>query len=339
MLILVWLILLGIFMGSYIAYFSYLKIMAGKNWNLKIDPNFSPNITILVPAHNEEENIQAKLENLTKVLYPKEKMEIILIDDASTDQTLAKAQDFIKKHPELPVKILRQNPRKGKASALNKGLESSSNDIIVVTDADSTWPHDVLEKALPYMADPTVGAITGHGAVSNPNVSWITRAEKGYLSIMNLLRLGESKAHSTIRFEGCFCAFKKNAFDRFDAESGADDSGTALKVVQNKFRAIFVPDAQAFLEAPKNFSARVRMKARRAVHLTGLWLNCLNLLLRGRLNLPKRIAIPEIFIMIFNPFIFVVLVGLTSALTVLYPISLVYLGIAFAFCFFVPALK
>lgn len=339
LLFILWLVLLGVFVGSYAAYFSYLKIMAGKKWKLRIDRNFSPKVTVLVPAHNEEETIQAKLKNLAEVSYPKEKMEIILIDDASTDQTLAKAYDFLEKHPELSVKVLRQNPRKGKAHALNKGLEVSSNEIIVVTDADSIWPHDVLEKALPYMADPSVGAVTGHGVVANPDESWATRAEGGYLNIMNLVRLGESKVHSTIRFEGCFCAFKKNAFDKFDIESGADDSGTALKVVQNGFRAILVPEVYCFSKVPVRFSGRVKTKLRRAVHLNELWFQCLKLLLKGHLHLPKKVAVPEIFIMIFNPAIFVALVALTFALAAFYPVALIPLVIGFCALILIPKVR
>jgi len=142
LIIILWLILFGLFSGSYITYFIYLKLHADKKWALKKDMQFNPNITILVPAHNEEKVIQSKLKNLSEVTYPKEKMEIIFIDDASTDKTLVQTYDYLKYHPELPVKVLKQNPRKGKASALNMGLEAASNDIIVVTDADSFLPTD-----------------------------------------------------------------------------------------------------------------------------------------------------------------------------------------------------
>ena len=339
MLIFLWLILICVFAGSYATYFIYLKIMAKKNWNLKVDPNFSPNVTILVPAYNEERNIQAKLKNLAEVSYPKDKMEIILIDDASTDKTLEKAYTFLERNPELSVKILRQNPRKGKANALNLGLKSASTDIIIVTDADSIWPFDVLEKTLPYLADPAVGAVTGRGVIANPSESWTAKVEKVYLNVMNLLRLGESKVHSTIRFEGCLCVFKKNAFNYFDVESGADDSGTALKVVQNGFRAILVPEAYAFSEVPGKFGVRVKAKLRRAVHLTGLWLCCLKFLFRGQLRLPKKLAVPEILIMIINPIIFAVLATLTIVLAFLYPIILTVLIICSCIFVLIPRIR
>lgn len=318
-----------VFTGSYITYFAYLKLHADKPWRLKTDKQFCPPVTILIPAHNEERIIQKKLENLAEVLYSKEKMEIIVIDDASTDETLAKAYDFAESHPELSIKILKQHQRAGKAEALNKGLEASSNDIIVVTDADAFLPPEILRKALPYMYDPTIGAITGFGGAKNPSQSWVTRAENDYLGFMFLWRLGESKIHSTLRFEGGFCAFKKNAFDEFDSESGADDSGTALRVVQNKFRAILVPEARALAEIPYKLRDRTKAKIRRAVQLNGLWFQCLRLLFKGRLMLPKKIAVPEIFFFIFNPFIFVALTCVTFILVAYHPVALIPLILAF----------
>lgn len=336
MIILLWLVLFGIFAGSYIAYFGYLKLHAGKPWGLKVDSHFCPDITILIPAHNEEKMIRTKLENLAGVSYPKEKMEVILIDDASTDQTLAEAHDYVRNHPGLPLKVLKQNPRKGKASALNMGLEASSNDVVVVTDADSFFPSDTLRKALPYMSDPRVGALTGHGVITKFMESWVTRAEEGYLGLINLLRLGESKIHSTIRFEGCFCVFKKDAFDKFDSESGADDSGTALRVVQNGYRAILVPEIYAFIEIPNKLVNRMKVKIRRAIHLNELWFHCLKLLLKRHLRLPKRIAVPEIFISIFNPIIFVVLACVTLILVASYPIALIFLILGFCVLGLIP---
>jgi len=332
-------VLFAVFTGSYAAYFAYLRSYASKEWRLKIDKEFSPSVTILVPAHNEEKVIHAKLENLTEVSYPQEKMEVVLIDDASTDKTLEKARNFSRIHPEFPIKVLAQNKRRGKASALNKGLELASNDFVIVTDADSFWPPNALRTALPYMSDASVGAISGRGVALNSKESWVTRSEKSYLSFMALLRLGESKIHSTIRFEGCLCVFRRCAFDEFDSVSGADDSGTALRVVQNRYRAIFVPEAYAFSEFPEDFGSRMKVKARRAVHLTGLWFQCLRLLLSRRLVLPKRIAIPEIFVSIFNPIIFVVLACTTLVLVISYPLSLIPLTLAFLICGLIPQVR
>jgi len=282
-----------------------------------------PAVTILIPTHNEEKIIESKLENINEVSYPKEKMEVILADDASTDGTLSKVYDFSKRHPELNIKVAKQNPRIGKARVLNAALPASTNDILVVSDADSFWPSDILLKAMPYLADPTIGAITASGEISNPSQSWVTKGETNYLNSMRLLRLGESKMYSTIRFEGGFCAYKRSAFEKFDCNSGSDDAGTALYVVQNKFRTIFVPEATFITNFPDRLKDKIKAKTRRANHLIWLWIKCLKLLLKRRLFLPKRIAIPEIFIFIFNPIVFLALIVVTLVTIFFYPFLLV----------------
>jgi len=329
-------VLFSIFVGSYIAYFGYVGFFAKKPWKLKIDPYYCPSVAILIPVHNEEKIIFSKLENLAEIFYPRDKLEVILIDDASTDKTLVKVKEFSKAYPEFPLKILEQNSRSGKAGALNKGLAVVSSEIVVVSDADAFLSSDVLYKALPYMSDSTVGALTGLVTAKNPDQSWVTKVEKGYLGIMSLLRVGESKVHSTLRFEGCFCAYRKSVLHKFDDESGSDDCGTALMIVQNGSRAILVPEVQATTEVPHNLKERTKIKVRRATQLTGLWVHCLKLFFRGRLMLPKRIALPEIFISIFNPFVFGALVFVTFAVIVYYPIFSVFLILCFSVLAVIP---
>jgi len=137
--------------------------------------------------------------------------------------------------------------------------------------------------------------------------------------LMLVLRLGESKIHSTIRFEGVFCAFRRNAFKEFDVETGADDSGAALEVIQNGFRAILVPEIAVPSAVPETLVKRTKTKIRRATQLTGLWSRCLRLLLSRKLILPKRIALPEIFLSLFAPFVFVSLVIITPLLVITDP--------------------
>jgi cellulose synthase/poly-beta-1,6-N-acetylglucosamine synthase-like glycosyltransferase len=80
--------LLSVFFGSYILYFAYVQNSARKLWKLKIDRAFQPEISIFIPVHNEEGAIGSKLENIRDVSYPREKMEVIVADDASEDKTL-----------------------------------------------------------------------------------------------------------------------------------------------------------------------------------------------------------------------------------------------------------
>ncbi|MEM2506755.1 MAG: glycosyltransferase [Nitrososphaeria archaeon] len=301
-----------------------------KPWNIKVDEKFEPEISILISVHNEEANIESKLENIMSISYPMEKIEIIVADDASNDGTVNKVESFMQRHRDLATKLVRQNPRAGKSVALNKALHASTKSIVVVSDADTRWPPNILRKALPFLADSMVGAVTGRSVNVNVKESWVTQAEESYLKFANLIRLGESKFHSTIRFEGGFCAFKREAFDLFDCETGSDDSGTALKVVSNGYRSILVPDVVFYTSFPSSLSMKFRIKLRRANQLIGLWVKCLKLLFKGRLSLPKRIAIPEIVLFVFNPIVFLMLVASGIALIIMNPFSPLSLAIIFS---------
>ena len=318
-----WICLFLVFVGAYALYFLFLRIQARKPWNVKINQNFMPAVSILIPAHNEENFIKQKLENVSKISYPKQKIEVILSDDASTDKTPTRIQEFIDNNKELDIKVSRQSSHMGKSKALNAALPLCKNDIVVVSDADSFWPSDILLTALPYLFDPCVGAITGHGLIRKAHKSWLTLGEKHSGGAMSLLRLGESKIHSTLRFEGGFCAYKKCAFEKFDIESGSDDSGTALTIIQKGYRTIFVPQATFMTDFPEDLSSKIRVKTRRATQLMWIWIKCLKLLVRRRLLLPKVIAIPEIFLFVFNPSLFVALVTTTFIMLFACPILLI----------------
>jgi len=318
---LIWLVLFGIFAGTTGLFYAYVRRMATKPWNLNINENFRPAISIIVPAHNEEEVIGKKLENLKALSYPREKVEFIIADDASTDTTRQIVQRFIEANSDLNIKVVSGDSRSGKAGILNQALKTAVYDTIIVSDADSFWPSETLTKSLPFLADQRIGAITGLGIIHNPSDSWTTKTERNYLELTSIIRIGESKVHSTIRFEGGFCMYRRKAFGKFDNESGSDDSGTALEVVQNGYITISVPEALFYTSFPASLAERIRVKSRRAHHLVCLWTKCLKLLLTKKLGLPNRIAIPEIVLFLVNPVVFVVLFSLSVALIILNPVS------------------
>jgi len=331
-------LLFALFVGVYGIYYVCVRIWAKKPWGLVIDENFQPKISILIPVHDEEGTIVDKLTNIRSMKYPVENIEIIVADDGSCDHTLQKAENFVKLNPELKIRIVGPDERAGKSVALNRALPFSTNDIVIVSDADTQWPEDLLQKTLPYLVDSKVGAVTCGGVNRNMGETWVTKGEDTYLHLTNLIRLGESKLYSTIRFEGGFCAFKKKAFDEFDAETGSDDSGTALEVVQRGYRAIMVPDTVFYTTFPTVFTQKLKTKARRATQLMSLWVKCSKLLFKRQLLLPKKILIPEILLFVFNPVILVGLMATTASAILFTTYSLFTAGILLLIgCLFVFA--
>lgn len=328
--LLIWGILCSIFVGFPSLYHFYMRRTASKPWRLETDAHYSPQITILVPTYNEADIIDLKLENLSKLTYPRNLSQIIMIDSGSTDSTLEKIETFSKNHPEMNMKTVKETERRGKSNALNVALKYATGEVIVVSDADCFLVPDILTKSLPYLSDKTVGAIVGREVILNPNRTWVTKNEALYRGLMSCIRLGESKFYSTIIFEGGFSAYKREFLDEFDSETGCDDTGTALTVVQKKARTILIPEATFFTAFPVTWKGKIDIKMRRASQLVQVWTKCLIYMLTNRLALPKRIAIPEIFLHIFNPLIFV-LVGIVTFVVILqYPVMLLFFLIILA---------
>lgn len=321
-LLIAWFFLCSVFVGVPSFYYLYMKHNASRPWNLKVDKNFSPRVSILIPTYNEGFVIRLKLENLSRLNYPKDLIQFIVVDSASTDETLDEVDDFVGEHPEMKIEVLKEKIRRGKSMALNHALKYAIGGVVVVSDADCFLPHDTLSRALPFLADPSVGAVVGREILLNQGQSWIIETEKAYRGSVFTIRLGESKFHSTIFFEGGFSAYKKKFLDEFDS-TGSDDSGTALSVVQKNVRTILLPDVSFFTAFPESLRGRVIIKMRRASQLMKIWARCISLLLQRKLNLPKRIVLPEVFLYILNPVFFVALVSVTFSITLKYPFLLV----------------
>jgi cellulose synthase/poly-beta-1,6-N-acetylglucosamine synthase-like glycosyltransferase len=321
--IVVWAVLASFFGGIPLLYYQYTKRISLRNWKLKRDESFFPTITIMIPTFNEQKIITKKLENLSSVEYPEALTQLILVDSASTDGTLDEASKYLKRQPKLAVEFFREEKRSGKSSALNSALRIAKGQVIVISDADCFWPPDILAKSIPYLADPTIGAIVGREVLLNPESTTTTRTEALYRRIMHPIRLGESKLHSTIFFEGGFAAYKRSLLQGFDIESGADDSGTALDIVQRGGRTILVPEARFFTTFPSTWQGKMATKVRRANQLIRIWAKCARLLIKNQLLLPKKIAIPQIFMYILNPIIFAALILASLLLIINYPLLLV----------------
>jgi cellulose synthase/poly-beta-1,6-N-acetylglucosamine synthase-like glycosyltransferase len=321
--ILIWLLLVFVFVGFSGAYYLYMKRMAKKSWGLKIDEKYQPSVAILVPVHNEEKTIQFKLRNLTRVNYPNEKIEAIIVNDASTDSTLEEVGKYVASYSGMKINLFDNQTHLGKTSCLNLALKSVTSDVIVVSDADCFWASDILLKALPYLSDSSVGAITARELLLNPQDSWVTRGEQFYDDSVQSIRIGESKVHSTIFFQGGFAAYKRVLLNEFDHD--VDDSGTALNLVQGNSRTLLIPEIAFYTPFPTIWKNKIALKIRRASNLQQLEAKCLNLLLRRKLLIPKRIAIPQIILHIFNPLILFALAIVSIFAFIQYPLLLLVL--------------
>jgi len=320
LLIFLWLIFFMLSFGVAGVIYVKMKMAAKKPWRLKIDYDYKPKISILVPTYNEAGIIRYKLKNLIKVNYPKDSMQIIVVDSNSMDETVNIVYKFIEQYPETNIQVLRQNEARGKSAALNFALKYCEGEIVIVSDADCFWPSDILTNALPFLADPIVGAVSGPKVLLNPNQSWITEMENIYVNSHNLVKLGESKIHSTVFFEGGFGAYKRDFLESFDPyNTGADDSGTVIKFIEKKLRALLIPEAKFYSAFPITWREKLNIKIRRANQLVRVFATYAKLLYRKRIKCSKAVILQNIFLYLFAPFMFISLLVATVFLLSNFP--------------------
>ncbi|MBW2608020.1 MAG: glycosyltransferase, partial [Deltaproteobacteria bacterium] len=167
--------------------------------NKKVDKkDYEPNVTILIAAYNEADNIEATIKNKLVLDYPKDKLEIIVISDGSTDGT----DEIVKKYHLQGVKLLRQEPRAGKTSALNRAVPDATGEILVFSDANSIYAPDSLRKLMQNFHDSEVGYATGKMVYTNPEGSTTGDGCTAYMKYEYFLRRVETKAGSIVGVDG-----------------------------------------------------------------------------------------------------------------------------------------
>jgi len=288
--------------GFPLAYYCYLKkLWLNKPWNVRSDPDYKPRVSIIVPSYNEAKLVRQKLDDIASQGYPKDLVEIIIVDSASTDGTLEVVKEWIADQRDVRAKLIEENVRSGKAHALNRALEVATGDVVVITDVDSAWPsRDTLASALSWFSDPLVGAVT---CLKIPAVEGFVGVERDYRDFYNLVRLCESRKYSTPVFHGELAAFRRDFLVKlggFPTDIGADDSHTATLIALKGYRAIAVDNAICTELVP---GKRYHMwRIRRAQHLIQHFTKTLRLLPKAPREF-KPILLAETWLHLFNPWL------------------------------------
>jgi len=214
-----------------LAWYLYLRLWYPRTWNLKLDQGYTPKIAIVIPTYNEIRLIRDKLNNLLQQNYPHDKLHLIVIDSASTDGTPEAVQSWIQEHPHINATLLREPVRRGMVPALNSALKHVPDDaeVVIFTDVDSFWTPDTLRNITKYFADPTVGAVTASIQPYEDDLS----PERTYRDSYNIVRVAESKIHSTPIHNGALIAFRKQFLDRIGGlptYTGNNDSTPATLI-------------------------------------------------------------------------------------------------------------
>ena len=231
----------GIMIMGFIVY-PLLTLLLSKKYNLPTKKDI-PKISILIPAHNEEKVIEGKIKNTLNIDYPRDRLEIIVIDSNSTDKTYELASKF-------PVKLLRAPL--GKVNAINQGLNYSKSEIIVITDADITLSKNSLKSMVSHL-NGDIGAVGGYVI---PEPSFI-KGKQEYRIADWKLRYAEGKIDSACNLDGKLVMFKKNLLMQYPQNALTDDYIMTFIIRQKGFRLVVDRDAEVYETMPKKISDEI----------------------------------------------------------------------------------
>jgi len=225
---------------------------------------YQPHVTILISAYNEEKYIGATIENKLLLNYPRDKIEIIVISDGSDDTT----DDIVRSYSERGVRLVRQEPRKGKTSALNMAVSMAHGEILVFSDANSIYDLDALRNLMENFADPSVGYATGKMVYINPDGTAIGDGCSAYMNYENMLRNLETRVGSIVGVDGGIDAVRKFLYLNMKVDQ-LPDFVLPLMVVEQGYKVVYESRALLKEEALKRSDDEYRMRVR--VSLRALW--------------------------------------------------------------------
>lgn len=232
------------------------RFLAGRG-DRRLRPNeaFHPTVTLVVPAHDEERCIQAKLENSLSLDYPEGKLEIVVGSDGSTDRT----DELVAACPD-PRVSLSPAPRGGKVAVLNRCVPAARGQVVVLTDANTLIDRGALLRLARHFEDPEVGAVCGRLSLFNP-----TRPEfeeSLYWTYETLLKLYEGKHGAVLGANGGLYAIRRELFERLPPDTIVDDFVIPVRILARGYRVLFDPDAGAREETTEDYRLEFARRAR-----------------------------------------------------------------------------
>ncbi len=231
-----------------------------KRKNEKI-ANYEPTVTLMIVAHNEEKVIQEKMENVLKIDYPKDKLEILVSSDNSTDKTNQIVKSFIEKNQSNKIRLYEVKERKGKTNAQNEAVKLVKSEILVMTDANSIIEKNAIKEIVSSFSNKTIAYVTGLLVYTNSIDNNTSNMENSYWNLDTKIREIESNIQTITAGNGALYACRTSEYFDFNPIQCHDSAMPIYYALKCK-RAIANHNAIAYEKAGENTNDEFKRKVR-----------------------------------------------------------------------------
>jgi N-acetylglucosaminyltransferase len=259
-----------VFLNRYV-FGLWLTIARGNKLDETIE-GYEPTITVVVPLFNEGKSIYDTIISLVNLDYPREKLEVTIVDDCSTDDSYEWACKAAREHDN--VRVLKNPVNMGKRKGINHAVRESTAEIIVSVDSDVIVYPTALRELVRRFAAPKIAAVGGRIHVSNPNQNWLTRLQtiKYYFGQEHLKNL-ERGLRSVLCLSGCLTAYRRHVLMELEpilenrnlfgvAIKYGEDRFLTHQIVKHGYRTVMTMDAMCFTKAAVTMQAYFNQQLR-----------------------------------------------------------------------------
>jgi biofilm PGA synthesis N-glycosyltransferase PgaC len=196
----------------------------------------SVHVTVIISVYNEAKIIRQRIENLLALNYPKEHLEILIGSDGSSDETNTILRDYEGTH----VRAVYYPERRGKASVLNDLVEMAKNEVIIFSDANTFYDHDVIQRFIPHFSDESIGGVCGYLRLRSAEGNSGGKGESFYWEYENLLKEWEGSIHTTFGATGAIYAIRRSLYIPLPKDKViADDFIVPMNIVGQGYRICY----------------------------------------------------------------------------------------------------
>ncbi|MEM3004569.1 MAG: glycosyltransferase [Candidatus Bathyarchaeia archaeon] len=217
---------------------------------------YLPKVTVVIPAYNEERHIGKTLLHHVRSDYPKDRLEIIVVNDGSRDRTEQEVKRIMKENPDTAIKLINHTVNLGKRHALATGIRQAEGEVIVTNDSDSFVHPDAVRRIVQPLQQGLIGGVTGHADVHNWRENLLTKVQYvRYFVAFRVYKSAETLYDSVVCLSGCLAAYRKPVLMRFLDEwenqrfwgqrcTYGDDRGITTFILRSGLKAVYEPTAR-----------------------------------------------------------------------------------------------